>query len=352
MGTAVGTVAGGPIGGLVGGAAGSLAFPKFIKEALKEYKDYTKLGNDLTFGEFLDRADRVASKTLKEGAFGVILGQVKNAMPLLRKVPMLDKMFSTKIGEKAGTIAAETAVAATVPPITEGRLPQGQDFAHAAAQILGLNLAHASVKAITSLNQKIKASGKTPEQYAHEHRDEIASLVEQATEKNFPPNKAAESEAMEKAEVKGTREAIAKKESEAMEKSSKEVTPKESKEDRSAREVREKITEKEKKAKEVRNTHFTAKEKLRESTEDLKQAKDAIEEMSPSNQKSLARRAYEQGRIRNKEQFDSFLEQYDLLHHRLPGKNQNAKNRQFLKSLKRFSKSLYRNLWVAALVKN
>lgn len=146
VGATTGTALGGPIGGVVGGGFGAMAAPAFFKEASRQYRDFQEQGGDLTFGEFLERADQVADKTLREGAFGVILGATKQSINLLRKVPAFDQLLNTKYigaGAKAATeIGAEVGVATGIPAAAEGRLPTAEDAARAAVLFTGGRLAH------------------------------------------------------------------------------------------------------------------------------------------------------------------------------------------------------------------
>lgn len=189
LGATLGSVGGPPgsaLGGAVGGAFGSLAMPAFIKEALKEYRQFQEQGNDLTFGEFLSSADRVASKTLKEGAFGVILGAINKAMPFLRNVPGIGSLFNSKIAQKGAALTAETVAAGTIPPIAEGRLPEANDYAQAAALIFGLN----ALKLPKVIKEKIQksgeASGMTPEEFAKS--PEVQELINEVVKKPETPS--------------------------------------------------------------------------------------------------------------------------------------------------------------------
>jgi len=120
------------IGGATGGVVGAFAFNEFLKESLKQYHDFQDKGGDLTFGDFLSRAGTVGSSTLRAGAMGLALGAVQKAMPLLKATP-IGKLFETKyVGkavEKATKIGLEAGTAATVPAVSEGRLPSAQDLA-------------------------------------------------------------------------------------------------------------------------------------------------------------------------------------------------------------------------------
>src|SRR6185369_15088768 len=124
----------GPIGATVGGAFGAMAMPAFLKESLKQYREYQESGKeDLTFGEFLQKADKVANRTLNEGLFGVILGATKKAIPMLKEVPGIGNLFHSKVAQAGATVTAEAGVATVVPAATQGKLPEAQDFAHALA---------------------------------------------------------------------------------------------------------------------------------------------------------------------------------------------------------------------------
>lgn len=145
IGAAIGS-AGGPLGTIVGGGAGAFAFPAFLKEASRQYRQFQDEGGDLTFGEFLERADKVANTTLREGAFGIILGSVKSGMNLLRKIPAVDQLFNTRyigpVAREATTIGAEVAAGTAAPAIAEQRLPSAEDVARSAVLFSGGRLSH------------------------------------------------------------------------------------------------------------------------------------------------------------------------------------------------------------------
>jgi len=176
LGSAAGPI-GALTGGVAGGAFGAMAMPTFLKEALREYNDYRSKGNDITFGEFLNRADRVASKTLKEGAFGIILGSINKAMPLLQKIPGIGQLFTSKPAQKAAGIAAETGAIATIPALTEGRIPEAKDYAHALALVLGFNLAHLPAEIRDRVQKQGEASGLAPKEFAQSLPPEEISLI-------------------------------------------------------------------------------------------------------------------------------------------------------------------------------
>jgi len=173
IGTIVGGAAGGTVGpvgtavgGVAGGLFGTMAMPAFLKASLTEYRDYVNKGNDLTFGEFLQRADQVASKTLTEGAFGIILGAVNKVMPLLKENKTVGNLFNNKYVQKSGSVALETTAVATIPKLSQGELPTSEDWAHAAAIVAGFNLLKAPKAIRERYIKEGEASGKSPEEFA------------------------------------------------------------------------------------------------------------------------------------------------------------------------------------------
>lgn len=160
LGTTLGATlgpAGALIGGGVGGSFGALAMPAFLKEASREYRKFQDSGGDLTFGEFLQSADKVANATLREGAFGVALGAINKGMGFLRKVPAIDKLFNTKyigpVAEGTATLGAEVTGATTIPAAAEGRLPTAEDAARAAVLFAGQKSAHLPFQLIDAVKE-------------------------------------------------------------------------------------------------------------------------------------------------------------------------------------------------------
>jgi hypothetical protein len=124
----VGTAFGSLVGGGIGAGAGSLGFTTFMKESLKEYRNHALNGNDLTFGEFIQQADRIGSKTLTSGLLGSILYMVQVGAPLLKNTKIFNNLFKTKIGAKSVELAAEAAALTSIPALSEGRLPTIDDL--------------------------------------------------------------------------------------------------------------------------------------------------------------------------------------------------------------------------------
>ncbi len=222
LGTFIGGAAGstlGPFGtaagGILGGGAGALALPEFLKQSVKEYKDYVEKGHDLTFGEFLQRADKVASKTLNSGLMGATLGIVAKAVPLLKDIPYIGQMFATKIGkqvtqstgqkiaEKVAAPVLETATLGTVPALSERRLPNELDYASAAALVLGFQVAKLPAKIVNKLRSAGEASGKTPEEFAKtpEAKEIINEIPEKSSEEKQIPVEQSKTETDQKTET-------------------------------------------------------------------------------------------------------------------------------------------------------
>ncbi len=185
LGAAIGSP-GGPIGSTVGGAFGAMAVPAFLKESLKQYREYQESGKeDLTFGEFLQKADKVANRTLNEGLFGVILGATAKAVPMLQKLPGIGSLFNSKIAQTTSKVVAEAGVATAVPAAVQGRLPEAKDFAHALALFAGFNLAHLPANAREAIEKQGVKSGLTPEEFASSYNPEQLGRIQKVVEKNI-----------------------------------------------------------------------------------------------------------------------------------------------------------------------
>jgi len=174
-----GTVA----GGTVGGSFGAFAFPAFIKAAIEEYKAYQEEGNDITFGAFLQSADRTASKTLNSGLFGSILGMMAKSAPLLEKIPAFKNLFETKyIGQAAETVAKSLVVAtgATGLQAATGEEPTSRDFAKNLIYALGFNAAEMSGAQEGRVERAYNRSNMTPEEFL---KSKEAKVLKKALEK-------------------------------------------------------------------------------------------------------------------------------------------------------------------------
>src|SRR5579859_493326 len=307
IGGAAGSRFGGPgaaLGGVGGALFGTLAFPAFIKESLKEYRDYVDKGNDLTFGEFLQQADRVASNTLREGAFGIILGGLNKLGPMLEQLPGVGKLFTSKYAQKGASIASETLGAATIPPATRGELPSGQDYALALATILGFNVARIPSKLREQFQARGAASGKTPEEFWKSiPREEIERIAEMLKQDVETPTK-------QLADVKAD-----------IRQSTPEAKTRNQKQKITVEPAREDITQK--------RPDNTSK-----STEALQQDRESTtklaDELPQTNKGKLAREAVKRGYVETPQQLDQFLDEYESAYPTLPGKTGLRKNAKFL----------------------
>jgi hypothetical protein len=134
-------VAGEAVGGPIGAAAGAFAGPTLLKQSLAEYRDYASKGNDITFGEFLDRAGRVGTQTGKSAAIGAATGAVSKLLPVIKNIPGMDKLLSTKYGTPIATGALELGTMTGSKAALEGRLPDKQEVVDNALGLMGFKLA-------------------------------------------------------------------------------------------------------------------------------------------------------------------------------------------------------------------
>lgn len=158
LGGVAGTL-GGPLGMAVGAGAGAFALPAAIKEAYKEYRDFQKQGNDLTFGEFLERAGRVGKETGKAAVIGGATGTVSRILPAIAKTGAGQKLLSMKYAPAVAKGAESVAEAATIAgtgAALEGRLPTQEEFTHNLATLWAAKLAHKA-------EAKVRASLAKPE---------------------------------------------------------------------------------------------------------------------------------------------------------------------------------------------
>lgn len=311
LGSALGGTAGsyfGPAGtgagALLGGGFGAFAMPEFIKTALQEYKDYASKGNDLTFGEFLQRADKVGSKTLNSGLMGSILGMINKAAPLLKNAPGIGKLFESKIAQKAATVGLESTAVAAIPKLSQGELPEGRDFAHALALVGGFHALQIPKAIKDKIQMQGELSGMTPEEFANnfprEEIDAIAKIIQEQ------PQSSSIDLAEKQAKIlKSTDTAKARNQADKI----------------SIEPARNEISKRE-------------PEKVDKPTatviEDLETTKQAVNALPKSNKKNLAREAIENGWVRTPEQLDLFLDEYEAVYEGIPGKTGLSKNRKFM----------------------
>lgn len=104
--------AGTAIGAGLGGTVGAFALPSFIKSSFGEYRDFAQKGGDLTFGEFLERSGKVAKETGKAGILGAAMAGAGRFLPIMKRIPALNKILSTKLGAgvAGGAVEAGTLI--------------------------------------------------------------------------------------------------------------------------------------------------------------------------------------------------------------------------------------------------
>ena len=114
-----GTVAGAGLGGVIG----AFTLPAFIKSSFGEYRDFAQKGGDLTFGEFLERSGRVAKETGKAGIIGAAMAGSGRFLPVMKKIPALNKILSTKLGAGVAETAIEAGTLTGARSALERELP-------------------------------------------------------------------------------------------------------------------------------------------------------------------------------------------------------------------------------------
>jgi len=152
-GAAIGGLVGGAIGSIIPGAGTALgatlgaafmgmAAPVLIKSSFNEYRDYVKKGGDGSFGEFIDRASHVLGETGKAGAVGLVTANMGRFVPLLKRVPVWNKVLNTRAGQKATYKGLEYIGLNTAQSIIDGQLPSKEQLRDNAIALIGMEMAH------------------------------------------------------------------------------------------------------------------------------------------------------------------------------------------------------------------
>ena len=148
-------------GNPITGTAIGFALPAFLKESMKQYRQFQEGGGDLTYGEFLERSGNVLGASLKEGVLGAAFGTVQKLLPVLYSVPGVKDVLNTKYLGKplkaATTITAEAGTLTTIPAVLEGRLPETEDFARAAVLFTGFKGASSAPQLGSVIKNQINA---------------------------------------------------------------------------------------------------------------------------------------------------------------------------------------------------
>lgn len=176
-GAEVGALAGSAIPGLgtlAGGAAGAFALPSLLKKTYQEYQDYVNQGNDLTFGDFIKRAGRVAKETGKSAILGTAVGKAHKLLPFLESVPGMSKLLNTRIGKPIVETGAELGALTGAQAALEGELPSSQEIFDNAAVLLG-------AKAGRAVGSKLKI-GERIEKVSKPIRKAVAPYLEKVTD--------------------------------------------------------------------------------------------------------------------------------------------------------------------------
>lgn len=140
------------IGSAIGGGVGAFALPALIDESLQEYRNHVSEGNDITFGEFLDRAGRVTKETGKSAVVGAATAGVSKLLPILKNIPGADKLLKTRLGRTAAQIGLPYAAMTGAQAAVEQKVPEGRELLANALMIGGL---HAMEPRVRSLGKDI-----------------------------------------------------------------------------------------------------------------------------------------------------------------------------------------------------
>jgi hypothetical protein len=148
LGGAAGTPLG-PIGTAAGAGAGGFGLPSLLKSTMNEYIDFQNKGGDLTFEDFIKRAENVGTETGKSLALGASMGIFNKMLPFIEKIPGLKQLFKTKYIGKPAEIAtkgvAETSALTGGQAGLEGRAPTKEDFAKNAILLAGMKTANKGI---------------------------------------------------------------------------------------------------------------------------------------------------------------------------------------------------------------
>jgi len=131
------------VGTATGSAIGAFATPAIIKQAFAEYRQHSKQGTDLTFGEFLERASSVGWAGTKAGISGAVVSKAAKLIPIMKKTPGLNKLLATKLGPTIEQPIAEVAALAGAHTATEGKVPSLGELGDMVAVIAGFRVTNA-----------------------------------------------------------------------------------------------------------------------------------------------------------------------------------------------------------------
>ena len=161
----LGGLAGEAVGGPIGAAAGAFGAPALINKSLQEYREHVNKGNDLTFGEFLERAGRIGKETSKSMTIGAATGAVSKLLPALKMIPGVDKWLNIKYAVPVTKGALQLGAMTGTKAALEGKLPDKQEVLDNAMILGGFKLAEKggdvlSRNAIEPVFEKGRAVGR------------------------------------------------------------------------------------------------------------------------------------------------------------------------------------------------
>lgn len=165
-------------GTAIGGGAGFVALPAMLDTALSEYHKYLESGGDEPFDAFVNGLD----KTLKAAGGGAMEGamfsMLSEAMPIIKTLPGMDKLFKApgvgKAAEKAVKGGVEAGGYLGAKSLSEQKLPSKEEIADTFAMVIGFNLFDGlSSKAKETISKRINESGASPDNVAKELKNRI-----------------------------------------------------------------------------------------------------------------------------------------------------------------------------------
>ena len=152
-GAALGSLIGGALGSIIPGAGTALgatlgaafmgmALPVMVKSSFNEYRDYAKKGGNGSFEDFIARTGSVLAETGKAGTVGLVTANMGRFVPLLKKVPIWNKVLNTRAGQKVTYKGLEYLGLNAAQSLIEGELPTKEQLRDNAVALIGMEIAH------------------------------------------------------------------------------------------------------------------------------------------------------------------------------------------------------------------
>jgi len=134
--------AGTATGAMLGGAFMTMAFPVLVKESLNEYGNYAKKGGKATFEGFIESAGHVLGESGKAGTVGLVTANMGKLVPLMKKIPVFNKILNTRAGQKATYKGLEYVGLTTAQSLIDRELPSKEQLRDNAIALIGMEMAH------------------------------------------------------------------------------------------------------------------------------------------------------------------------------------------------------------------